>query len=198
MADGDCQHHRCRCAQHGPFVGAVTFSAEDSGNLYDQLAADGLRAGVGPTTGGSFQVSRELLARMLGAVDEEMKAEEDDAATVVELLQRGDSWHVSIRRGAMHYENAEPSLPAALEAVGRVLGQSVGSCAEVPTDRNAEKPEAKRCEAVGESSGLRCQEAVGHPGPHSAHSDDPSVFEAWYTAHEADEMMRRVRRGYAP
>ena len=107
----------CSCNQHGPGVGAVTFSGPVSGWVPPD-----------PYPGMAEHVRRAVddYVATLGEVD-------DDAATVVELLQRGDSWHISIRRGAMHYENAEPSLPAALEAVGRVLGQSVGSCAEVPT-----------------------------------------------------------------
>jgi len=63
---------------------------------------------------------------------------EDDAATVVELVKRGDSWHISIRAGELYCENAEPSWEAAVACVARILGekpgQSVNSCAEVPTD----------------------------------------------------------------
>lgn len=122
MAAGDCQSQPCRCAQHGPILGAVTFSA-------------------GNAQGGSRQASPEMIEHVRRAVDDYVNSlgeVEDAASTVVELVKRGESWHISIRAGGLYCENAEPSWEAAVACVARILGeksgQSVDSCAEVPTD----------------------------------------------------------------
>lgn len=155
---GDHDSRRpCRCAQHGhfepiarglhpdsklgiapgPVVGSVTFSAGDGQELYDLLTARGLLGCVGDPP----QAHPEMVEHVRRSVDDYVAGlpeVEDDAATVVELVQRGESWHIAISRGKMYHETAEDSLGAALDAVGRILGekpgQSVDSCAEVPTD----------------------------------------------------------------
>ena len=100
-------HHPCRCAQHGPILGAVTFSD----------AADTFR--------GSAEIYR-LLNETQSMVEDfvaGLAGPEDDAATVVELVKRGESWHISIRAGELYCENAEPSWEAAVACVARILGE---------------------------------------------------------------------------